>query len=59
MGSNPTAKPVIDFAPDGFACELRVPLDTISPDRSDKTLSVIARHAGSQTDARDAETDRS
>jgi two-component sensor histidine kinase/AmiR/NasT family two-component response regulator len=49
MGSSPNAKPLIDFAPGGFACELRVPLDTISPDRSDKTLSVIARHTASQS----------
>ena len=30
MGSNPASEPVIDFAPSGFACRIRVPLDTIS-----------------------------
>ena len=38
MGSNPTAEPVIDFAPGGFACTIRVPLDTIRPSRYDKAL---------------------
>jgi two-component sensor histidine kinase len=36
MGSTPTAEPVIDFAPEGFACRIRVPLNTIRPNRYDK-----------------------
>jgi two-component sensor histidine kinase len=44
MGSNPTAEPVIDFAPGGFACTIRVPLDTIRPSRHDKAASAIPRH---------------
>ena len=45
MGSNPTAEPVIEFAPEGFSCRIRVPLDTISPNRYDKASPVIASHA--------------
>ena len=44
MGSNPSAEPVIDFAPEGFSCRIRVPLDTIRPNRHDKTSPVIAGH---------------
>jgi two-component sensor histidine kinase len=36
VGSNPSAMPVIDFSPEGFACKIRVPLDTIRPSRYDK-----------------------
>jgi two-component system CheB/CheR fusion protein len=44
MGSNPEAEPVIDFAPEGFSCRIRVPLDTIRPNHYDKTSPVIAEH---------------
>src|SRR5262245_27960955 len=36
MGSTPTEEPVIDFAPGGFACRVRVPLSTIQPNRHDR-----------------------
>jgi two-component sensor histidine kinase/CheY-like chemotaxis protein len=45
MGSNPTARPVIDFAPGGFACTIRVPLDTIRPSRHDKAAPAMSRGA--------------
>ncbi len=45
MGSNPAAEPLIDFAPEGFSCRIRVPLDTIRPNHYDKTSPVIAEHA--------------
>jgi two-component sensor histidine kinase/FixJ family two-component response regulator len=35
MGSTPTEAPVIDFARSGFACRMRVPLNTIQPNRYD------------------------
>jgi len=44
MGSNPTAEPAIDFAPEGFSCRIRVPLDTIRPNSYDKTSPAIAEH---------------
>jgi two-component sensor histidine kinase len=43
MGSSPSAEPVIDYAPGGLACAIRVPLDTIRPSRFDKTAPAIAR----------------
>lgn len=45
MGSNPAAEPVIDFSPGGFACTIRVPLDTIRPSRYDKASPVLAQRA--------------
>jgi hypothetical protein len=36
MGSTPTEEPVIDFARSGFACRIRVPLNTIQPNRYDR-----------------------
>ena len=36
MGSTPTEEPVIDFAEGGFACRIRVPLNTIQPNRYDR-----------------------
>ena len=36
MGSTPTEEPVIDFGPEGFACRMRVPLDTIRPTTFDR-----------------------
>jgi len=46
MGSNPTAGPSIDFAPEGFACTLRVPLDTIRPTRYDKVSPHLTKRMG-------------
>ena len=51
MGSNPTAEPVIDFAPAGFSCTIRVPLDTIRPSRYDKA-SPMTHHSPPQQAAR-------
>jgi len=45
MGSNPTSEPMIQFAPAGFACRIRVPLDTIGPNRYDKVSPLLAQHA--------------
>jgi two-component sensor histidine kinase/ActR/RegA family two-component response regulator len=42
MGSTPTAEPLIDFAPEGFACRIRVPLNTISPNRYDRLSATLA-----------------
>lgn len=47
MGSNPTAEPIIDFAPMGFACRIRVPLDTIRPNRYDKASPILAQRGAS------------
>lgn len=56
MGSNPTAEPVIDFSPGGFACTIRVPLDTIRPSRYDKASPVLAQRAASQEPGRAAKS---
>jgi two-component sensor histidine kinase/ActR/RegA family two-component response regulator len=45
MGNNLAAPPVIDFSREGFACAIRVPLDTITPSSNDKAWPVIAQHA--------------
>jgi len=42
MGSTPTEEPVIDFAPEGFACRIRVPLNTIRPNRHDRLSASFA-----------------
>jgi two-component sensor histidine kinase len=42
MATNPTAEPVIDFAPGGFACRIKVPLNTIRPNRYDRLSAVLA-----------------
>jgi len=42
MGSTPTEEPVIDFAPGGFACRIRVPLNTIRPNRYDRLSASFA-----------------
>jgi two-component sensor histidine kinase len=42
MGSSPTEEPVIDFARGGFVCRLRVPLNTIQPNRFDRLSSSTA-----------------
>jgi two-component sensor histidine kinase/CheY-like chemotaxis protein len=56
MGSNPTAEPVIDFSPGGFACTIRVPLDTIRPSRYDKASPVLAQRAASHEAGRAAKS---
>jgi two-component sensor histidine kinase/CheY-like chemotaxis protein len=56
MGSNPTAEPVIDFSPGGFACTIRVPLDTIRPSRYDKASPVLAQRAAGQEAVRAAKS---
>ena len=45
MGSTPTEEPVIDFAPGGFACRIRVPLNTIRPNRYDRLSASLAAGA--------------
>jgi two-component sensor histidine kinase len=42
MGSTPTEEPVIDFAGTGFSCRLRVPLNTIQPNRYDRLSAGFA-----------------
>jgi hypothetical protein len=42
---------VIDFAPEGFACRIRVPLNTIRPNRYDK---LSASFVPSSTASREA-----
>ncbi len=42
MGSTPTEEPVIGFAPEGFACRIRVPLNTIRPNRYDRLSASFA-----------------
>ena len=44
MGSNATGEPILDFSPGGFACKLRVPLDTIAPNRFDRVSPMVAEH---------------
>jgi two-component sensor histidine kinase len=46
MGANPSAEPVVKFAPEGFACTIRVPLDTIRPSRYDRASPILARETG-------------
>jgi hypothetical protein len=45
MATSPTAEPVIDFARGGFACRIRVPLDTIRPNRFDRVSAMLAPDA--------------
>jgi two-component sensor histidine kinase/FixJ family two-component response regulator len=52
MGSTPTAEPAIDFAPGGFACRIRVPLNTIRPNRYDRLSAMLVPG----TSAREAAT---
>jgi two-component sensor histidine kinase/CheY-like chemotaxis protein len=42
MGSNATSRPTIEFAPEGFRCTLRVPLETIAPTRYDRASPMLA-----------------
>jgi two-component sensor histidine kinase len=42
MGSTPDEEPVIDFAQGGFACRIRVPLNTIQPNRYDRLSAAFA-----------------
>ncbi len=51
MGSNPTAEPIIDFAPAGFACRIRVPLDTIRPTRYDRLSPMLEQRASQPASA--------
>jgi two-component sensor histidine kinase len=44
MASAPSGEPVIKFAPEGFSCVLRVPLDTIQPNRFDRVSPMVAEH---------------
>ena len=44
MGSSPTGEPVIGFPPEGFFCRIRVPLDTIQPNRFDEASPAILEH---------------
>lgn len=44
MGSTPSGDPVIKFAPEGFSCTMRVPLDTIQPNRFDRVSPMVAEH---------------
>jgi two-component sensor histidine kinase len=46
MGSNATSRPVIEFAPEGFSCTLRVPLETIAPTRYDRASPMLAAGHG-------------
>src|SRR5262245_18806057 len=41
MATSPTAEPVIAFAPDGFSCKIRVPLDIIRPNRYDRVSAML------------------
>jgi two-component sensor histidine kinase/ActR/RegA family two-component response regulator len=43
MGNNPDTAPEIEFAPEGFSCRIRVPLDTIRPNRHDEASPVISQ----------------
>lgn len=42
VGSNGDSRPAIDFAPGGFSCRLCVPLETITPNRYDRTSPHVA-----------------
>jgi two-component sensor histidine kinase/CheY-like chemotaxis protein len=42
MGSNASSRPSIEFAPEGFRCTLRVPLETIAPTRYDRASPMLA-----------------
>jgi two-component sensor histidine kinase/CheY-like chemotaxis protein len=44
MGSTPSGEPTISFAPEGFSCSMRVPLDTIRPNRFDRVSPMVAEH---------------
>jgi two-component sensor histidine kinase/FixJ family two-component response regulator len=54
VGSNGSSRPAVDFAPSGFVCKLRVPLETISPNHYDKSLPVHAQRAASAPPARES-----
>jgi two-component sensor histidine kinase/AmiR/NasT family two-component response regulator len=49
MGSNPADESIIDFPPSGLVCKIRVPLDTIQPNRYDKVSPMLAEHATPQS----------
>jgi two-component sensor histidine kinase len=50
MGSTPTEEPVIDFASSGFACRIRVPLNTIQPNRHDRLSASFVPGPGAAAD---------
>lgn len=43
MGKGFTGRSDVEFAPEGFACRIRVPLDNISPNAHDKSMRMLAR----------------
>jgi two-component sensor histidine kinase len=51
MGSNPAAEPIVEFAPAGFACRIRVPLDTIRPTRYDGISPMLGQCASQPASA--------
>jgi two-component sensor histidine kinase/FixJ family two-component response regulator len=51
MGSTPTEEPVIVFAPGGFACRMRVPLNTIRPNSYDRLSAAFVSGPASATEA--------
>ena len=51
MGSTPTEEPVIDFARSGFACRIRVPLNTIQPNRYDRLSASFAHSPAAAKEA--------
>jgi two-component system CheB/CheR fusion protein len=54
MGSTPTEEPVIDFARSGFACRIRVPLNTIQPNRYDRLSAAFAPAIAAAREAADS-----
>jgi len=59
MASSPTAEPVIDFERGGFACKIRVPLDTIQPNRYDRVSAMLGPgSAGAKGVAQESAPDR-
>jgi two-component sensor histidine kinase len=51
MGSTPTEEPVIHFAPGGFVCRMRVPLNTIRPTSFDRLSAAFVPGAAAVTEA--------
>jgi two-component sensor histidine kinase len=51
MGSTPTEEPVIDFAPGGFGCRIRVPLNTIRPNNYDRLSAAFVAGPASAREA--------
>jgi two-component sensor histidine kinase len=57
MATSPTAEPVIDFDRDGFACRIRVPLDTIRPNRYDRVSAMLGSGAAQAEGVRPSGSD--